>query len=111
MKQLPKSKFYELYQDYVCSCVLRIAGELFSILPLKAVIVTAFDTLLNTQTGHLEEQPILSVAIPKKTFHSLNLDMIDPSDSMQNFVHRMNFRKTKGFAAVERIDSSELELV
>jgi hypothetical protein len=110
IKTLPKGKFYELYQDYVCSCVLRVARELFSILPLKAVIVTAYDTLLNTQTGHLEELPILSVAIPQKTFHSLNLDMIDPSDSMRNFVHLMKFQKTKGFAAVERVDSSELQL-
>jgi len=108
VKSMPISKFYGLYQDYVCGCVLRVARELFALLPIDVVIVTAMGNLLNTQTGYLEEQPILSVAIPRKTLAGLNIDLLDPSDSMSNFVHRMHFNKTKGFKAVEPISSSEL---
>ena len=108
-KTMPKGQFYELYQDHVCSCVLRVANELLAVLPIDAVVVTALDTLLNTQTGHLEEQPILSVAIPRRTLETLRLESIDPSDSMQNFVHRMALKKTKGFSAVERVNASGLE--
>ena len=38
-----------------------------------------------------------------ETIEKLNLDMIDPSDSMRNFIHNMNFKKTSGFTAVERV--------
>jgi len=107
---VPKSKFYEIYQDHVCSCILRVSRELFALLPIEVVIVTAMSDILNTQTGHMEEKPIVSVAFPKKTIESINFDMIDPSDSMTNFVHRMNFKKTKGFEAVERLTFDELKL-
>lgn len=109
-KNMPKGEFFELYQDYVCSVILRIAGEIFSILPTSTVVITAVDDLLNTSTGHIEEQAILSVAIPRKTFNQLNLLTIDPSDSMGNFVHNMAFKRTKGFYTVEEIDWQSLNL-
>ncbi|MFU1517108.1 hypothetical protein ACM25P_01005 [Vreelandella alkaliphila] len=104
MKNMPKGEFYEIYQDYVCSCALRIANELFAILPENMVVVTAVDELLNAKTGHLEELPILSVAIPRKSLESLNMQMVDPSDSMDNFIHEMSFKKTTGFNPVDRVN-------
>lgn len=109
VKNMPKGKFNEIYQDYVCSCVLRVANELFSALPDETVVVTAVDELLNTKTGHLEEAPILSACIPRRTLETLNLDTIDPSDSMGNFVHNMSFTKTKGFEIVSRVKPGFLE--
>ncbi len=109
VREMPKSRFYALYQDYVCSCVLRIARELFALLPVRIVTVHAMAKLLNTRTGCMEEAPILSVAIPRETIERLNLDMLDPSDSMGNFVHRMAFKKTKGFTAVDVLCPSDLE--
>lgn len=103
VKKMPEGKFNEIYQDYVCSCALRVANELFSAIPDDLVIVTAVDELLNTKTGHLEESPILSVCISRSTLQSLNMDAIDPSDSMGNFIHNMSFKKTKGFQAVSRV--------
>lgn len=107
VKKLPKSRSYELYQDYVCGAVLRVARELFALLPIEMVLVTAVGTLLNTQTGHMEEQPVLSIMIPRKTLSILNFELIDPSVSMDNFVHRMSFKKTKGFEGVTRISPDE----
>jgi hypothetical protein len=109
VKPMTRTKFYELYQDYVCSCVLRVARELFALLPTEMAIITAESELLNTQTGHLEMQPILSVAIPRKTLETLNFEMLDPSDSLNNFMHRMKFMKTKGFQAIEALTPSDFE--
>lgn len=109
VKNMPKGTFNEIYQDYVCSCVLRVGNELFSAIPDNLVIVTAVDELLNSQTGHLEEAPILSVAVSRSTIERLNLEAIDPSDSMNNFKHHMSFKKTKGFERVERIDREGLD--
>ncbi len=109
VKKMPKGQFNELYQDYVCSCVLRVANEIFSILPDENLFVTAVDKLLNTKTGHLEESPILSACISRNTLNSFNMDNIDPSDCMSNFVHKMSFKKTTGFEAVERLEPVCLE--
>ncbi len=109
VKNMPKGKCNEIYQDYVCSCVLRVGNELFAAIPDNLVIVTAVDKLLNSQTGHLEEAPILSVAVSRSTIGCLNLEAIDPSDSMGNFKHNMSFKKTKGFERVERIDPEGLD--
>jgi hypothetical protein len=105
-KKWTKSQFYELYQDHVCSVVLRIARELFALLPIDTTIVTARGDLLNTATGHKELQPILSVLIPREALQSLNFDKIDPSDSMRNFKHNMKFKKTQGFQSVSIVDRS-----
>jgi hypothetical protein len=53
VKKMPKGTFNEIYQDYVCSCVLRVAREILAIVPDNFVVVTAMDKLLNTKTGHL----------------------------------------------------------
>jgi hypothetical protein len=107
VKQMPKGEFYRLYQDYICSCVLRVARELFAILPIENVIVSALEILVDSSTGHLQEQPIISVLVPRKTLMQINLDLVDPSDSMKNFVHRMNFKPTSGFKPVERVSVEE----
>jgi hypothetical protein len=107
VKPMPKTRYYGLYQDYVCSCAIRVAREIFALLPTEIVLVTIIGEILNTKTGHLEDMPVLSVAIPKDTLETLNFDMLDPSDGMDNFVHNMKFIKTKGFNPVEKLDKSQ----
>lgn len=103
-KNMTKSKFNELYQDHICSSIIRVARELFAYLPLKKARVNAIGQVLNTATGHLEEKPVLSVIMVPETIKALNMETIDPSDSMQNFVHNMKFSKTKGFSPVEKVE-------
>ncbi len=100
---MPKGEFYELYQDYVCSCVLRVAREVFSLLPIDRVLIHAVDDLLNGSTGHVQEQTILSTLVMKEAFLKLNLEHIDPSSAMKNFIHNMDFKKSSGFSPVEPV--------
>jgi hypothetical protein len=104
-KAMPVGRFNELHQDYVCSCALRVGRELLAILPDDLVIVTAMDNVLNGSTGHMQDLPILSVAFSRSTIEGLNLDSIDPSDAMKNFVHNMSFKKGAGFSAVAALDA------
>ncbi|WP_317658333.1 hypothetical protein [Pseudomonas sp. KU43P] len=104
-KAMPAGRFNELHQDYVCSCALRVGRELLAILPDDLVIVTAMDNVLNSSTGHMEDQPILSVAFSRATVEGLNLEAIDPSNAMKNFVHNMSFKKGAGFSAVTSLDA------
>ncbi|GAB3897402.1 hypothetical protein GCM10028803_15860 [Larkinella knui] len=102
-KSLPISKFNEFYQDYVCGCLLRVAREVQAHLPVSQVVVHALVDQLNPATGQVENQVIVSAAIPRAILRKLNFNALDPSDSMQNFNHTMKFTKTAGFQAVERV--------
>ncbi len=102
-KALTKTAYYQIVQDYVCSCAIRIARDLFALLPLNTVVVHAVEDRLNTATGHTEEVTVLSVVFPRDVLNGLNFEFIDPSDAMNNFRHQMKFMKTSGFKPVERI--------
>lgn len=103
--KMPVGQFYELYQDYVSSVALRVAGDIFGMLPVEEAYVTCISTMLNTANGHQEPTPILSIHFVRETFRQLNLRQIDPSDSLSNFNHEMKFRKTKGFERIEPLKS------
>jgi hypothetical protein len=92
-KEIPLSKFNELYKDYVCSCVLRLAREAYAYLPIELVYVHVVAADLT----------ILSVAIPQQTLHKIRFESVDPADSMRHFTHQMQFSKSGGFGAVERV--------
>ena len=102
-KPIPKGKFFDIQQDYVCSSVIRIARDLYALLPLNNIYIHAVDNRLNTATGHMEKITILSVKLDKGKLNRLNFANIDCSDAIETFEHRMNFKKTKGFEAVDRL--------
>ena len=98
--KMPAGEANELYQDYVCSVALRVAGDLFALLPRDEIFVTCVAEMLDRATGHMAETPILSVRFVRDTFRRLSLGRIDPSDSLRNFHHEMSFKRTSGFAPV-----------
>ncbi|MFO1458945.1 MAG: hypothetical protein U1G08_06010 [Verrucomicrobiota bacterium] len=111
VKTMPKVRFHEIYQDYVCGCVLRVAREVFALLPVDTVIITAKMNALEESTGDDVETPILSVAVPRLTIGKLNFLKIDPSDSMKNFLHRgdvLAARKAQGFVAIKPLVPAEV---
>ena len=101
-KNMPATKFNELYQDHVCSCILRVARETLAYLPVNLVVVNAMGDIYNTATGITKEEVIVSVAVSPDILNRLNFDLIDPSDSMRNFPHNMKFGKTTGFGLVHQ---------
>ncbi|WP_433957784.1 DUF4236 domain-containing protein [Cytobacillus horneckiae] len=107
-KDMPKTKYLDIFQDYVCSCAIRIARDMFAILPFKSVVVNAMDEQLNTATGQIEIVTVLSVKFDKNVLNTLNFDAIDCSDSMINFEHNMDFKKTKGFKPIEKLQLMQL---
>jgi hypothetical protein len=92
--------YYDLYQDYISSCVLRIARDMFALLPVSLVNVHAYEDRLNTATGYQERVAILSVKYDRMTLNLLNLTNLDPSDALTNFNYQMKFKKTQGFEEV-----------
>lgn len=102
-KNLTKTLYYDYTQDYVCSCAIRLARELFAILPVQNVIVHAVDNIVNTSTGNEEDCTILSVNFNRTGMENINYERIDASDFVESFEHNMKFMKTSGFKQVKRL--------
>ena len=102
-KNMPISKRNELYQDYICSYFLAVIRTIFAAIPVPAVLANAKIEGLNTATGKIEPQVIVSAWIPRETLDKINFDLIDPSDCMKNFICNMKFSKTKGFIPVQPV--------
>lgn len=56
-KDMPKSKYWGLYQDHVCSAALRVARELFHLLPIQRAYIHVGAVRLSMMT-----QPTRSLA-------------------------------------------------
>ena len=112
VKAMPKPRFMEIYQDYICGCVLRVARELFALLPIETLLISASAETLDTTTGKTVERPFLSVAIPRTTLNDLNFDLLDPSDSVLSMNHRGDLkasRKIGDFDPITPLPVSDLD--
>jgi hypothetical protein len=87
VKAMPKARFHEIYQDYVCGCILRLAREMFTLLPIETVLLTATVDGIDSRTGHAAELPVLSMAAPRAVIEQLDFERLDPSDALENFQH------------------------
>ena len=103
VKPMPKVHFQEIYQDYICACVLRIAREVFALLPVDTFLITASVDELDPRSGHIVEQPVLSAAIPRADVLRLNYERLDPSNAMENFLHRGELKASRKTGAFESI--------
>lgn len=111
VKPMPRARFHEIYQDYVCGCMLRVAREVFAMLPIDTVLITASADILDTRTGQTLERPVLSAVIPRSIVVGLDFDKLDPSDAMENFLHRGNFkasRKTGAFQPITPLTPADI---
>ena len=82
------------YQDYVCSVAIRVARDIFALLPVQNVVVHA------TNDG----VDILSVWFDKNTFSDLKFNFIDPSNVIERFKHQMKFNTIDGFEKISKLE-------
>ena len=103
IKPMPRARFHELYQDHICSCILRVAREVLALLPANAVLITASADSTDPTTGHVVEQPVLSAVITRASMVGLDYEHLDPSDAIENFLHRGDFRASRKVSAFSPI--------
>ena len=97
----------ELLQDMLCSAIIRLAREAFAILPISQVYIHVKQIKVNEGTGLYEQIYILSVKLERAWIEYIELEKIDPSQAIQHMPHRMNFKKTKGFLPIEKLNINE----
>lgn len=111
VKPMPKPRFVEFYQDYICGCVLRVERELFALLPVECLLLTASAEALDTTTGQMVNRPFLSSYITRTDMKSLNFERLDPSDTIMSLPHRGDLkasRKTGEFEFIVPFTISDL---
>jgi len=106
-KTMAVSTYWGVYQDYVCGCALRVAREIFALLPVPRVVINIAIAGLDSSTGHDADSTILAVSMPREIAAKLNYDALDPSDSLKNFSHRIKFKKSVGFEPVDPMSADE----
>jgi len=112
-KPMPRTQFHELYQDYLCGCVLRIAREVFAMLPVKMLLITAQAEMTDLLTGQNSEAPVLSVAMPREIIAAMDIESVSAADAMDRFVHRGDFRasrKAGAFRAISPLTPEDLKM-
>lgn len=105
IRKYNKTDYYAVVKGYVSGLTLRIARNIFGLLPIKTVIMNIQMNVLDTQVGKVDNITILSVKIDKTTLKELNFDLIDPFDALNNFERNVRFLKTRGFQPVEKLSS------
>ena len=106
--ELKGSQYNDLTQDYVCSCAVRIAREIFALLPVDMAIISAEDEIFDSSTGNRRDATILSVLFVREGFSNINYELIDPSDFTERFKANMSFTKTNGFKEVKDIEMPKI---
>lgn len=111
VKKLSAKARSELYQDHLCSCMLRVAREVFAILPVDELLLTATVPMFDPATGNTAIAPAYSVILSRKGLEQLNFDSLDPSDAIEAFPHNGDFktsRKSGAFQPVTPLTFSEV---
>lgn len=85
--------YHDLLQDFVCSLSIRVARDMFALLPVNHTVVHAV----------IDDQTILSVDFDRSTLSQVKFGFVDPSDTISKFRHNMSFYSQAGFLAVERL--------
>lgn len=92
---LPSTVYNDLLQDYVCGCAIRVARDILALLPLRHIIINAYD----------HENAILSVDFDRASLNTVDFERADASDTVERFQHRMSFSLSNGFAKVQALDT------
>lgn len=100
-RRISKSRRREIHCTHVCSSVIRIAREIFALLPVQHVYITAILSRLDPATGHSRSLTIISVRMVRGCLDGINLQQIDPMDTMTAFGANLQYLKRKGFQEVE----------
>lgn len=90
---LDQREYNSLLQDFVCGMSLRIARDMFALLPVTNTVV---HTVLDGDT-------IFSVDFNRATMAKLSFGYIDASNTATKFRNNMKFDEKKGFSPVIRL--------
>lgn len=109
-KKMPVKQRAEIYQDYICSCLLRVAREVFAVLPIKKLLLHARVPLASKDKGNGGLSSVYSVMLTPAGFSGLNFDTLDPSDTIESFPHAGDFKASRKAGIFQAIEPMTFDL-
>lgn len=100
-KKLTKTDYYQLYREYICSCIFRIGRELFALIPIDEVTININDVSPADESTELG--CILSINLLRDKIKQIDFKNANPSELIEHFEHNIKFLKTKGFRHIEEL--------
>lgn len=92
-KQMSAPDYNNLMQDFICSVCIRIARDMFALLPVAHTIVHAL----------LNERTVVSVDFDRNNLSKVKFGYVDPSDTIALFKYNMNYCDELGFRPVTNL--------
>ena len=102
VKPMPRQEFHEIYQDYICGGVLRVAREMCALLPVEDVLVTISTSVFDL-TGRASMQPVLSAVVSRSDLKNMNFEQLDASDTIETLACCSDFKATRKTGAFQPI--------
>jgi len=89
-QQLSEMEYNNLLLDFICSVCIRIARDMFALLPINNTII---HTIFNGKM-------ILSVNFDRQRLSKMKFGYIDPSDTLEKFEYIMDYNEFNGFTPI-----------
>lgn len=94
IKPKPKTHLQRQYARHVHGIIFRLAGTVFASLPAaKTAIISGYSQRLRNETGHIEDEYLLSVIFTRENIESLNFDNLSAIDPIQAIAQFQNICK------------------
>lgn len=98
--KMPREKSLKLYRGYASSAVLKVASDLFRLIPAGNVVVTAIAPCQVADSEYDEEWPVLSANLLRQNVLAMDMPNVDPVAALKIFQHSERFHATQGFGRI-----------
>ncbi|WP_028829982.1 hypothetical protein [Proteocatella sphenisci] len=98
-----RSQHNEIIRLYIAASAIRIAKDMFALLPIEKTVVHIVDDYINEVITKKERVTVLSVEFERDKLEKAEMKNKDPLEILKGFNHNMKFTKAYGFSPVDRI--------
>lgn len=105
VKEMSQTAVQKLYAQHIHSIAFRLIGEAFGMLPsVQVVTLSGYSQRTDKATGHVQDEYLLSVSVPRSTWEALNfkaLQDLDVVEALGRLGIKRNMSKTGIFKPVQ----------
>jgi hypothetical protein len=105
VKEMSQTAVQKLYAQHIHSIAFRLIGEAFGMLPsVQVVTLSGYSQRRDKATGHVQDEYLLSVSVPRAAWEALNfkaLEGLDVVEALGRLGVRREMSKTGIFKAVQ----------
>jgi hypothetical protein len=110
IKELPVTRYQQLYMRHVHGIGFRIIGEAFAMLPkAEEVVLSGYSQRPDKATGEVQDQYLYSVKVSRKEWAIIdfaNLQKVDPVEALARFDIRREITRTGLFKEIVPFDGA-----